>query len=403
MSPRLQAPEGILAVPGIQAMGIAAGIKKERRDVALIYSSVPSTGAAVFTQNAFAAAPVHISRQHVADGDIRAIVVNSGSANACTGRQGLRDALKMAEETASALGIRKDQVIVCSTGIIGRPLPMEKIIAGIQQCAIDLPNAVGGEAAQAILTTDSGPKQTVRTCKIDGKSVTIAGMAKGAGMIHPNMATMLAFMATDAAVDGKSLRMALKAAVDMSFNQISVDGDESTNDTAAILATGLGPAIDPAHPDWEKFVATITGVCTDLARRIAADGEGATRLLEVNVTGAATDSDARIAARRIVASNLVKAALHGGDPNWGRIVAAIGSTHADIDTEKVSITVRSAVGTEKMLWQGEPTGDLEAARAALGAPEVFYDISLGDGPGVGRAWGCDLSEDYVKFNAEYST
>ncbi len=388
-------------------MGVHAGIKKARRDVALIVSDAPATvGAAVFTQNAFAAAPVHVSRQHVANGDVRAIVVNSGNANACTGRQGLRDALSMARTAAEQLGIQPEQVLVCSTGIIGRPLPLASVLAGIKDCASRLDHAVGGEAADAILTTDSGPKEASRTVTIDGIEYHVAGMAKGAGMIHPNMATMLALMATDAPVDAADLRALLKYAVDRSFNQISVDGDESTNDTAILLANGVagGEPITRAHPAWVPLRDALTDLCQELAKRIVADGEGATRLLEVHVTGAASETDARVASRAVVSSNLVKAALHGGDPNWGRIVAALGQSRVAIDTNAINLDITSNAGRARLLADGQPVSDaLEAGRVALGAPEVTFHVHLGVGDGEASAWGCDLTEDYVSFNAEYST
>ncbi len=404
---RLALSEGLHTIAGIRAMGVHAGIKKARRDMALIVSDVPGTvGAAVFTQNAFAAAPVHVSRQHVANGDVRAIVVNSGNANACTGRQGLRDALAMARTAATELGLEPEQVLVCSTGIIGRAMPMEAVLAGIHDCAKRLDNAVGGEAADAILTTDSGPKEAARTVEVDGVEYHVAGIAKGAGMIHPNMATMLALMATDAPVAAADLRTLLKHAVDRSFNQISVDGDESTNDTAILLANGQagGESLTRAHPAWLPLRDALTDLCQELAKRIVADGEGATRLLEVRVTGAASEAEARTAARAVVSSNLVKAALHGGDPNWGRIVAALGQSRAAVDTAGVSLVIESKAGRAQLLADGQPvSGALEAARQALGTPEVTYHLHLAVGDGQASAWGCDLTEDYVSFNAEYST
>ncbi|MGB1586447.1 MAG: bifunctional glutamate N-acetyltransferase/amino-acid acetyltransferase ArgJ [Thermoplasmatota archaeon] len=403
MSPQLLAPTG-LQVQGFRSMGVATGVKNGRPDLALIVSDVPGTvGAAVFTQNAFAAAPVHLGRQHVADGHLQAIVINAGNANACTGRQGLRDALQMSQTTGDALGIAKEQVLVCSTGIIGRPMPMDKILPGITQCAQRLDEGTGQEAAHAILTTDSGPKQALRRFTANGHEYTIAGIAKGAGMIHPNMATMLGFLVTDAPVARRAIQPALQQAVDMSFNQISVDGDESTNDTCAILANGAaaGPTLEPGQPGWDAFMTTLQSICVDLAKRIPADGEGATRLLTCHVEGAQDDPTARQLARAVVSSTLVKAALHGADPNWGRVLAALGQTQRDLPAS-IDLHVESNLGRHALLIDGEPQ-DLGPAHEVLQAPEVTFQLRVGDGNGSGTAWGCDITEDYVTFNAEYST
>lgn len=408
MSPRLEAMTGVQGVAGFRATGVHAGLKSAGRpDVGLIVSDHPgTTAAAVFTQNSFAAAPVHVSRQHVADGSIRAIVVNSGNANACTGRQGLRDALDMARETARCLGLRPEQVLVCSTGRIGIPLPIGKVLSGIQECARRLDHAIGGEISQAILTTDSGPKEADATFTVAGVEHTVAGIAKGAGMIHPNMATMLSFLVTDASVPAPHLRRALKHASDRSFNQISVDGDESTNDTCVILANGAagGDELTPDHPEWDAFQNALTDVCQALAKMIAADGEGATRLLHVHVTGAASDQQARAAARAIARSNLVKAALHGKDPNWGRIVSALGATDAQVDPAILDLSMGNLSANVRLLTNGEPeVENLEAARALLDAPEVVVHVELHQGRGRGTAWGCDLTTDYVTFNSAYTT
>ncbi len=405
--PQLVQPEGVLAVPGFRAMGVHAGLKKERPDVGLIVCDGPSpAGAAVFTQNAFAAAPVHVSRQHVANGDVRAIVVNSGNANACTGRQGLRDALGMARLTAQELGIQPEQVVVCSTGIIGRPMPMDKIKQGIHLCAASLDDAAGGEIAQAIMTTDSGPKQALEHVEAGERRFTVAGIAKGAGMIHPNMATMLGFLVTDAPVEPVHLRAALKEATEASFNQISVDGDESTNDTAVLLASGAegGTPISPTSPEWPAFQEALRSVCQKLAKSIAADGEGATRMFEVEVQGAASVADARVASRAVAKSNLVKAAIHGQDPNWGRIVAAVGSTRVILDEAAVSLDIEASGRRTRVLSHGTPIAEaLPEASEILAAPEVRLVLHLGAGEHHATAWGCDLTEEYVSFNSQYST
>ncbi len=394
-------------VPGFRAMGVPCGIKSGNRpDLALIVSDQPGTAAAVVTtQNAFVAAPVHVTRQHAADGRAQAIVVNSGNANACTGRQGLRDALTMARQTATALGLVDQDVLVASTGIIGRPLPMPQISQGIEACVARLDEGTGNEAAHAILTTDSGPKQARATIQIEGKPITIAGFAKGAGMIHPNMATMLAFVATDAAIPPTHLRQALLAATAVSFNQISVDGCESTNDMAMVLANGVArhEPLHPEHPSWSDFQAALTSVCQQLAKQIAADGEGATRLLEVEVSGVRTDEDARCVARGIVASNLVKAAVHGQDPNWGRVVAAAGQLGVPLTVEEASLGIGPPGKEEWLLWKGVPASSAGQARDLLGRSVARLHLMVGDGPGRGTAWGCDLTPDYVTFNADYHT
>jgi glutamate N-acetyltransferase / amino-acid N-acetyltransferase len=385
------APTGLLEVPGFRAMGMKCGIKKDRPDLMMLVSDQEgTTGAAMFTQNAFAAAPVHISRQHVANGDVRAVVCNSGNANACTGRQGLRNALRMARETADLLGLEPEQVLVCSTGIIGREMPMDLISAGIKNGIKNLSAGGIGEAARAILTTDSGPKEATATFTHDGIEYHLAGFAKGAGMIHPNLATMLAFVLTDAPVPADDLRAALKHAVDHTFNQISVDGDESTNDTVIVLANGAagGKPLAKNTPGHKALQDALTGVCERLARRIAADGEGAERLLEVQVEGAATPEAARLAARAVVR----------------RVLAAIGSTRVAVKSDEVSLWLESKHGSVCVVDKGEPlAAALGEGHRILDAPEVRIRVQLASGKASGVALGCDLSEDYVKFNAAYST
>src|SRR5688572_13496702 len=326
-------------VPGFRAQGVWAQIKKKSKDVCLIVSDRPSKGAAVFTQNAFCAAPVIVSREHVENGDIRAIVCNAGNANAVTGEQGMKDAREMAVHAAKALKLQPDQFIVCSTGVIGRPLPLDKVKAGIDECARTLDQAEGGEAAEAITTTDSHPKHVFVKVEVAGRSFHIAGIAKGAGMIHPNMATMLSFLVTDAPITTTFLQAQLKEAVNATFNMITIDGDQSTNDTCAIIANGAagGPAIRKGTVEADAFQAGLRTACKVLAKHIAGDGEGATSLMEVAVEGASTLADARAVARAVASSNLVKSALHGKDPNWGRIVAAAGACGALVEPQKVSL------------------------------------------------------------------
>jgi glutamate N-acetyltransferase/amino-acid N-acetyltransferase len=400
-------------VPGFKAQGVWAQIKKKSRDVCLIVSDRPSKGAAVFTQNAFCAAPVIVSRENVENGDIRAIVCNAGNANAVTGEQGLRDAREMAVVAAKALGLQADQFIVCSTGIIGRPMPMDKVRAGIIDCAKTLGEAKGGEAAEAITTTDSHPKTVFVEVKVAGRAFHIAGIAKGAGMIHPNMATMLSFLVTDAPMSTTFLQANLKEAVNATFNMITIDGDQSTNDTCALIANGAagGANLRKGTIEAEAFQNGLTLACKVLAKHIAGDGEGASALLEVRVEGAATIEDARAIARSVAKSNLVKSALHGKDPNWGRIVAAIGavgtesgSRRPNVDPDRVSVRFESSLGSVPVLDEGEPLGaNLKDANAVLQTREVRILVTLGLGPYAAEAWGCDLSEEYVTFNSAYST
>lgn len=399
-------------VPGFKAQGVWAEIKKKRRDVCLIVSDRPSKGAAVFTQNAFCAAPVTVSRENVENGDIRAIVCNAGNANACTGEQGLADARRMATHAATALKLQPDQFIVCSTGIIGRPLPIDKVLSGIDACAATLGLAEGGEAAEAITTTDSHPKHVfvkvhVPVAGTAGRTFHIAGIAKGAGMIHPNMATMLSFLITDAPFNATLLQAQLKEAVNATFNMITIDGDQSTNDTCALIANGAagGPNLRKGSIEAIAFQAGLQLACKTLAKHIAGDGEGATSLMEVHVEGANTLADARTIARAVASSNLVKSALHGKDPNWGRIVAAVGACGAMVEPHRVSLRFESEVGSVPVLERGEPLGGTHVADAAkvLHAKEVRICVSLGLGEHEADAWGCDLSEEYVTFNSAYTT
>lgn len=394
--PYLTHVNGLLGVPGFQAMGIACGIKTAREDLAILHSTKPARVAAVFTQNPFAAAPVHLSRQHAANGQATTLIVNSGNANACTGRQGLRDALAMVNATAEILGIPPEQILVASTGIIGRPMPMHKILSGIQTLSEVINDAQGGEFARAILTTDSGPKEANR--EIEGTPWSIGGVAKGAGMIHPNMATMLAFAVTDAPVPAPALREAWIHAIDRSFNMISVDGDESTNDMAAIFANGDGDELVPSHPAWPAFQEAIDSLCLELAKRIVSDGEGATRTFSVTITGATSDDDARKGARAVAASSLVKCAVHGGDPNWGRILAALGQSRITIE-ENVSLWLSGTPNVPLFV-----DGNAQAvAGLKLEGTEISFLMNIGNGPGKATAYGCDLTTDYVSFNADYKT
>ncbi|MCG0238605.1 MAG: bifunctional glutamate N-acetyltransferase/amino-acid acetyltransferase ArgJ [Firmicutes bacterium] len=397
---------GVTAPRGFLAAGVSADVKGRggtKKDVALLFSQVPAAAAGVFTRNRVQAAPVILSRERVARGRLQAVVVNSGNANACTGEQGLRDAEAMAAIAAEALGIAPELVAVASTGVIGVPLPMDRIAAGIRAAAAALSPEGNADAAQAILTTDTFPKEWAVQAELSGgRTVTLGGMAKGSGMIHPNMATMLAFVTTDAPVAPADLQAALRAAVDRSFNMITVDGDTSTNDMVLALANGLagGDPIAPGTDDWAAFAAALEKLLVYLARAIARDGEGATKLLEVVVTGAADLEDARRAARAVAGSNLVKAAVFGCDPNWGRVLAALGYSGATFDPARVNLWL----GSVQVMAGGAPVPfDEAAARQVLAQPEVTIRADLGAGEATATAWGCDLSYDYVRINADYRT
>ena len=395
---------GITAPTGYFAAGVKAGIKKSgKEDVALIVSEVPAAAAAVFTQNRMASAPVVISRESIKKGSLRAIVVNSGCANACTGEQGLEDAKAMVSAAANLLGVDKDEVLVSSTGVIGVTLPMNKVLAGIEGAAASLSKDGHEQALNAIMTTDTFPKACSYQLSIGGAVVKIGGIAKGAGMIHPNMATMLSYITTDAAITAPVLQTALTAAVNKSFNMISIDGDTSTNDTLAVLANGLAgnPLIDDcSHPDYQTFLNALTAVATELAKLVVRDGEGATKFLEITIKGALTETDAKQAAIAVAKSPLVKTAFFGEDPNWGRILCAVGYSGSAADPAKTSLRI----GGIQIVSAGLGVHpDLEALRKAMAASDIQVEIELGLGSETATVWTCDFSYDYVKINAEYHT
>ncbi len=423
-------------MPGVTAHGLHAGLKYKDPDLALVVSEVPCTAAGTFTTNGFAAPPVHVTRAKL-DGPVRAIVCNSAVANACTGEQGYQDAHAMAETAADALGLSPSEVLVASTGVIGRPLPMDEITEGIHAAANALvaPQAQaqaptpatgatgatagstaqpgpppGGDAlaaAEAITTTDTHAKHVAATVDAGERSFTVGAIAKGSGMIHPTMATMLCFAATDAPVEREHLQPLVSDLVEDTFNMITVDGDESTNDMALVLANGHagGPSLEPGTPAFAALEEALASVFDEMARQIAGDGEGATSLFEVTVAGAETRQDARLGARAIAGSSLVKAALHGQDPNWGRIVAALGATDARVEPDRVSLSLHGDGADAVLLEQGTPAADgaLDDAEAALAADEVTALVELGLGPYQATAYGCDLSEEYVTINADYTT
>jgi glutamate N-acetyltransferase / amino-acid N-acetyltransferase len=397
---------------GFRFAGVACGIKskQDRKDICLIVSEVPAVAAGVYTQNLVVAAPVVLCRSRTPLATARAIVVNSGNANACTGERGDRDAAQMCSLAAQAINAAKlgssvsdSEVLVMSTGVIGRFLPMEKVEKGITSAASQL--AVGDQAflnaADGILTTDKGRKITTRVCQLGGKTIRIAGMAKGAGMIGPNMATMLCCVVTDAPLTPGQAQKLLNQAANRSFNNISVEGHTSTNDTMVLMANGQAGG-DPLSPaDEQQFAEHLEAMCIELAKQIPADGEGATHLIEIRVTGAANESDARKISHEIACSNLVKCAILGGDPNWGRIVSAAGYAGAPINPKQIGLKINSI----ELFAVGEPIAfDAKQASAAIkGSFDTLIELTVGDGPGKCTHWTSDLTVEYVQFNSEYTT
>jgi len=393
---------GVSSPAGFRTAGVSAGIKaRGGLDLALLVSDRPANAAAVFTTNLVQAAPVVVSRQHLAasGGVARAIVVNSGCANACTGENGLRVAHEMAADTASAVGCAPEQVLVASTGVIGVALDIEKIRAALPAAIRALAPDQGAEAARAIMTTDPFPKEAAARISIAGREITIGGMAKGSGMIEPKLATMLAFITTDAAVPGPLLSKALREAVDDTFNAITVDGDSSTNDCVMLLANGAGNAtVDESS--YGLFLQGLRAVCLRLALGIVRGGEGATKLVTVTVSGATSPAEARQAAKTIANSLLVKTAIHGGDPNWGRLIAAAGRAGVAFDPARAAVMI----GTVVLFKDGRPY-DEAAPQAAnyLKNKELTVLVDLGVGSASSTVWTCDLSADYVRINADYRT
>lgn len=401
--------QNIITIKGFKASGVAAGIKASgKKDLALIYAEQDCSAAAVFTQNKFPAASVIISREHLEaePESIRAIVVNSGNANACTGAEGIKNARLMAEQVAKSLNLRPSQVLVASTGVIGKPLPMDKVIAGINQAVPRLKGNGWLSAARAIMTTDTRPKLAQKIIPGPVQNISFLGMAKGAGMIHPRLATMLVFVITDAVVAHTALQSALQFAVDRSFHCLTIDGDTSTNDSVMLLARAPSIAApeELITENSENFLAfrdALVTVCVELARQIAADGEGATKLVEITVTGAHSYDDARAVASQIAHSLLVKTALFGNDPNWGRIVCAVGNTDADFDPQKVVVKIGDFI----VFQHGIPClKDMERLRDYLKQnKQIEIKVELGAGTNEIRFWTCDISTRYVKINAHYHT
>jgi glutamate N-acetyltransferase/amino-acid N-acetyltransferase len=395
----------IAAPKGFLATGVKCGIKKSGKpDLGLIVCPGGAKAAAVFTTNKIASAAVEVSKRHIKSATIYAVVVNSGNANACTGRTGVKNAVKMCSETAGYLVVDPHEVLVASTGIIGKQLPMKAVSAGIADATEQLRDSavVGLNFTKAIMTTDTKPKTACRRIKIQGRNVTIAGTVKGAGMIAPNMATTLCFITTDAAITKPLLSRALKTAIGSSLNKLTVDGHQSTNDTAIILTSGLAgnPLIVNQSPQYKKFTHTLVDLCQGLARQMALDAEGATRMFKVVVKGAATKADAAKAARAVANYDLVKCAIHGGDPNWGRIICAVGSCGVKLNPNKLSCTI----GDIAVFRNGRPVEfDPKRVSKIISRKEHTIIVNLGTGKYGDFCYGCDLSKDYVTINADYHT
>jgi glutamate N-acetyltransferase/amino-acid N-acetyltransferase len=395
----------ITAPKGFLAAGVKCGIKKSgRQDLGLIVCPGGAKAAAVFTTNKITSAAVEVSKRHIKSATIYAVVVNSGSANACTGRKGVKNAIKMCSETASYLVVDPHEVLVASTGIIGEQLPMKNIIAGIADAVGQLrDSAVAGISfTKAIMTTDTKPKIACRRVEISGRKVTIAGTAKGAGMIAPNMATTLCFITTDVAIMKPLLAKALKNAIGDSLNKLTVDGHQSTNDTAIILASGFAgnALIAKQGPAYKKFAKALVDLCQNLAQQMALDAEGATRMFKIAIEGAATKADAANAARAVANYDLVKCAIHGGDPNWGRIICAVGSCGVKVNPNKLSC----AIGDISVFRKGRPVKfSPKKVSKIISQKEHTITVNLGAGKYSDFCYGCDLSKDYVTINADYHT
>lgn len=393
---------GVTAAKGFKAAGVRCGIKQKGPDLAAIYSGAECSVAGVFTTNAFKAASVLVNVERLALGRARAVVVNSGNANACTGEQGLRDARQICKLAAGVLGVPEQQVFNASTGIIGVPLPMDKIEAGVREAVANLSESGGESASLAIMTTDTVPKTSAYEFEIGGRTVRVGGMCKGAGMICPNMATMLCFITTDASIGPGLLQKSLASSVERSFNSLTVDGDMSTNDSLILLANGASGCgeITEGSAEYEAFDKALGQVCLDLATACARDGEGATKYVEVHVINAASYLDAKSAAMTIANSPLVKTAIFGEDPNWGRVLCAAGRSGAYIVPEKTSLYF----GEVKIVENGEPLRlDPDAARKPMLGKDLTITVDLGVGTESATAFTCDFSYDYVKINAEYHT
>ncbi len=409
---------GVCAAKGFKANGVHCGISrkalvekegaeaapvKKKNDLAMIVSDKPCTAAAMYTTNKVQGAPIAVTRENLKNGIAQAVIVNSVNANTCNA-DGVEKAEKMCELAADALGLNKSDIIVASTGVIGQPLPIEPIIAGVPALAEGLSYEGNTAAVQAIMTTDTQPKEVAVQFTVGGKTCTLGGMLKGSGMIHPNMATTLTFLTTDCAIDAALLQEALREVVNLTLNRVSVDGDTSTNDMVCVMANGVSgcPAITAENADYEMFKDALYAVLMNLARMMARDGEGATKLMECLCTGAEDDRTAEIVAKSVITSSLFKAAIFGEDANWGRILCAVGYAPADFDIHRVNVTLGSDKGTIDVCKNGAGLDfSEEKAKEILSEEEIRILISLGDGGGSAIAWGCDLTYDYVRINGDY--
>lgn len=398
---------GVCAAKGFQAAGVHCGIRKNRskKDLALIYSQTECAVACTYTQNKVFGAPITVTRKHVANGKAKAIICNSGNANTCNAN-GVEIAEKTCALTAEALGISKEDVVVASTGVIGQPLSIEPIAAGLPMLVSQLSVQGSTDACEGIMTTDTYPKECAYAFSLEGVECHIGAIAKGSGMIHPNMATMLAFVTTDAAIAPALLQKAVSEVVDDTFNMVSVDGDTSTNDMLSVLANGLAgnPVITEETPAYEDFKQALFAVCENVSKKLAGDGEGATKLLECTVRHAPDKTTAKKIAKSVICSSLFKAAMFGADANWGRILCAIGYTDAAFDISKIAVDLSSNAGCIHVCENGAgvPFSE-ETAKIVLSEEEIHVDIDLNDGSACATAWGCDLTYDYVKINGDYRT
>jgi glutamate N-acetyltransferase / amino-acid N-acetyltransferase len=401
---------GVTAPQGFLASGIHVGIKKssplDKKDLALIYSEHPCSAAACYTRNKVFGQPITVTREHLADGKAQAVIVNSGNANTCNGEAGVQAARRMAALVAERLPVKATDVIVASTGVIGVQLDVSPIEEGMAALVAGLSKSGSIDAREAILTTDTMKKELAIQFDLGGKSVTIGAMAKGSGMIHPNMATMLCFITTDCAISSERLQAALSESVKRSFNRVSVDGDTSTNDMVSVLANGMAgnAEIKAEGADYRAFAEALDFLTVQLAKMIARDGEGATKLLECVVTGAADEEEAEALAKGVITSSLVKTAIFGSDANWGRVLCALGYTPSSIDPNAVDVAFESPRGYIEVCKDGAgvPFSE-EKAKLILGAQEITVLAKVGSGPGQATAWGCDLSYEYVRINGDYRT
>ncbi len=398
---------GVCAAKGFRASGIHCGIRNNRtkKDLSLIVSDVPASACAVYTTNLVKGAPLIVTREHISDGRAQAIICNSGNANTCNAN-GIEIAREMSELCARALGIRPSDVVVASTGVIGQPLNIEPIKNGIPELVRRLSYDASGDAAQGIMTTDTVKKEVAVEFSLGGKTCRIGGIAKGSGMIHPDMATMLVFITTDTAVSGAMLQKALSCDIKNTFNMVSVDGDTSTNDMVTVLANGMAEnaEITEENEDFKVFMKALNTVTVSLCRMIAGDGEGATKLLECKVSGAKDKETAKLVAKSVICSSLLKAAMFGADANWGRVLCAIGYSKADVDINKIDVSFKSPKGEISVCKNGSGVDfSEEKAKEILLEKEIEILVDLNGGEACSTAWGCDLTYDYVKINGDYRT